>query len=356
MKIMNEEVRINWYRCKVDRRLMSELMRKSDARAFAQVLPQLGLYAVTATLAWLAFRHVSAANWAWSVPLLLLALFVHGTFTRFFGGTACHELSHKTPFRTPFWNDFFLAVYAFLSWFDPVAYRVSHVKHHQVTVHHDLDGEVVLPTGLDWHGVRFVLAALTLNPTYPFRIVWNWICAAAGDPGKSTFFSADWIGRILPKSNAVLRRSHRNWARFMLGGHLALAVLFVATGHWFLIAIITCGGLYCPWLQLLCGGPQHAGLLPDTPDFRLCCRTYTTNRFIGFLYWNMQYHIEHHMFPAVPFYHLPRLHEAIRHDLPPTPRGLWATWKEVGAILKKQRVDPAYAFVPPLPAAGAVAG
>ena len=63
----------------------------------------------------------------------------------------------------------------------------------------------------------------------------------------------------------------------------------------------------------------------------------------------MQYHIEHHMFPAVPFYNLPRLHEAIKHDLPPTPHGLWNTWKEILPLLKKQKEDPTYVFVPKLP-------
>ncbi|MEY3775269.1 MAG: hypothetical protein RLZZ129_2049, partial [Verrucomicrobiota bacterium] len=62
---MNESIKINWYRCKVDKALMSELMRRSDARAFLQVIPQLGLYALTGTLAYLAFLHLTAANWPW---------------------------------------------------------------------------------------------------------------------------------------------------------------------------------------------------------------------------------------------------------------------------------------------------
>ena len=34
----------------------------------------------------------------------------------------------------------------------------------------------------------------------------------------------------------------------------------------------------------------------------------------------MNYHVEHHMFPMVPYHALPRLHELIKHDLPaPTP-------------------------------------
>ena len=107
---MNEKIKINWYRTNVDKAVMSDLMRKSDARAFAQVIPQLALFAVTGMLAFLAYRNINATNWTWAVPLLLAALFAHGTCSCFFGGTACHELCHKTPFKTAFWNEFFTQV------------------------------------------------------------------------------------------------------------------------------------------------------------------------------------------------------------------------------------------------------
>ncbi|MEY2741454.1 MAG: hypothetical protein RL283_1556, partial [Actinomycetota bacterium] len=33
-------------------------------------------------------------------------------------------------------------------------------------------------------------------------------------------------------------------------------------------------------------------------------------------YMNMNYHLEHHMFPSVPFHALPRLHALVRDQLP----------------------------------------
>lgn len=348
---MNEQIRINWYRSKVDKAVMSELMRKSDARAFAQVIPQLLLFALTGTLAYLAFEHVHASNWPRTLPLLLLALFLHGTFASFFGGIAGHELCHKTPFRTQSLNDFFLRIYAFLSWFDPVGYRASHVRHHQVTVHTDEDGEVVLPQGLNWHGVVFIIKELTINPPKLFWLFCNFVAAAHGDVTRhDCFFRAAWLRRIIPESNPGLRREHRRWARVVLFGHLALAALFLLTGHWFLIIIVNLGCQYCSWLVMLCAAPQHVGLSPNVSDFRLCTRTYTCGWLPGFLYWNMQYHLEHHMFPAVPFYNLPRLRRAIEYDLPPATHGLWATWKELLPIMKRQRSDKSYVFVPRLPA------
>jgi fatty acid desaturase len=347
---MNEQIKVNWYRCKVDRAVMSELMRKSDARAFAQIIPQLLLYAATATLAYLAFLEVHASNWPWALPVLLLALFVHATFSRFLFVAPIHELVHKTPFRTQAWNEVFLKIYSFLSWADYVGFRVSHVKHHQATVHADDDGEVVLPQGLDWHGVKFIIARLTCSPIRIFRLFRNWVNAARGRLTIcDEFLGVEWLHRIIPESSTALRRDHRNWARTVLFGHLALAALFIVSGHWFLIIIVNFGCLGCNWFAVICSYPQHVGLAPNVSDFRLCCRTYTCGWLPAFLYWNMQYHVEHHMFPAVPFYNLPKLRQAIEHDLPPAPHGLWATWMEILPIMKRQRQDRDYVFVPRLP-------
>lgn len=347
---MNEPIKINWYRSKVDRVVMSRLVQRNDARAFAQVLLQLGLFVVTGIVSYAIYRHIDAGNWPWMVPLLLVALFAHGTNGSFFGGVACHELCHKTPFTSPFWNTFFLRIYAFLAWFDPLAYRASHVRHHQATTHAEHDGEVVLPLRIDWDSMPFILAHLTFHPL----ALWNqfrfWVALALGDVSRDGFFKAAWLKRVLPESDVKARRERVRWARIVLGGHAALALAFLLTGHGFLIVIVNLGTFYAPWLTLLVGAPQHVGLSPNTPDFRRCCRTFTCSWLPAFFYWNMQYHVEHHMFPAVPFYNLPRLREAIAHDLPPASHGLWATWRDdIIPVLRRQRDDPNYVYVPPIP-------
>jgi len=322
---------------------MSELMRCSDYEGFRQALGHLGLWCVTGTLAYLAFRNVTGANAMWSVPLLLGALFAHGTVGAFLGGTACHELSHKTPFKTKSINDFFLKVFAFLAWWDQVWFRPSHIRHHQVTVHHDYDGEVILPQKFSLRDWQFWLGLFAWNPVNTWTTLRSYCWRSMGRMDN------DWFEFVLPESNEKLRREHRNWARFTLIGHALLAVLFIATGQWILVFIVSLSSQYCGWLGLLCGMPQHFGMSPDVPDHRLSCRTYTCSWLPAFLYWNMQYHVEHHMFPAVPFFNLPKLRRAIEHDLPPAPHGLFATWKEILEIHRAQQTNPNYAFVPELP-------
>ncbi|MEO6845868.1 MAG: fatty acid desaturase [Chthoniobacterales bacterium] len=346
---MNEQIKINWYRCKIDKKIMSELMKSSNARAYLQVIPQLILFAGTTTLGYLAYENVHATNWHWALPLLLLALFVHGTCTSFLGlGGPVHELGHKTPFKTKALNEVFLKVFSFLSWSDYVGFRVSHVKHHQVTVHKDHDGEVELPAELGWGTWKFVLARIFFDPYAIFTHLRGWVYAACGE-FRDWVFPAKWMNKVIPESNTALRAEHRRWARIVVFGQLALAILFIVTGHWFLIVLFTFGVFYSGWLTTLCAAPQHFGMTPNVPDFRLCCRSYTCSWLPAFLYWNMQYHVEHHMFPAVPFYNLSKLRTAIERDLPPVTHGLWATWKQMIPIIELQRKDPTYSFVPKLP-------
>ncbi len=335
--------KIKWYRCQVDPKLMSELMKCSDFHGFRQALGHLGLWAATGILSYTAFCQINATNWFWSVPLLFASLFAHGTVGSLLGGVACHELSHKTPFKTKSINDFFLKVFAFFSWWDQVWFRPSHIRHHQVTVHSDYDGEVVLPQRLSLKDWQFWLGLFAWNPVQTWNTLKIYYRRATGHMDN------DWYEFVVPESDEKLRRDHRNWARFTLLGHALLAAFFIATGHWFLIVIVNLGSQYCGWLSFLTGTPQHFGLSSNVPDHRICCRTYTCSWLPAFLYWNMQYHVEHHMFPAVPFYNLPRLRKAIESDLPPAPHGLLATWKELLEIHRQQQKDPNYAFIPKLP-------
>ncbi len=311
---------IDWYRSEVDPKELSTLMERSDLRGWIQTLAHLGWFFTTATLCYLAFEYLSSDNWPWMLPVLFACLFLHGTMGPFMGLIAIHELQHKTVFKTRGLNNFFEHVYAFISWSDFIWYRYSHAFHHRATCHHDYDGEVVLPLKFNFK-FRFWLAALFWDPRNTWaklKNTWRNATGVVTDP---------WSKHVL--ATPAAQREHRRWARILLLGHAALACIFVATGNWFLIIVFTFGTQYCNWLGFLCGLTQHYGRQSNTADFRENTRTFTCSRIVGFYYWNMQYHTEHHMYPAVPFFNLPKLHHLIRADYPTPPHGLRQTWKEI---------------------------
>jgi fatty acid desaturase len=52
--------------------------------------------------------------------------------------------------------------------------------------------------------------------------------------------------------------------------------------------------------MVMTGHLQHAGLADNVLDHRLNTRTVYMNPLSRYVYWNMNYHVEHHMFPMVP--------------------------------------------------------
>jgi fatty acid desaturase len=43
-------------------------------------------------------------------------------------------------------------------------------------------------------------------------------------------------------------------------------------------------------------------------------RTVRSNRFVSFMMNNLNYHLDHHLFPGVPWYNLPKLHALLREE------------------------------------------
>jgi Na+-transporting NADH:ubiquinone oxidoreductase subunit F len=99
---------------------------------------------------------------------------------------------------------------------------------------------------------------------------------------------------------------------------------------------------YGKWLLVAYGVTQHGGLAEDTLDHRLNSRTVRMNWLHRYLYWNMNFHMEHHMFPTVPFHALPGLHRSIKADLPPVYPGFRAAYREIWGAYQKQKSDPQY--------------
>ena len=97
-------------------------------------------------------------------------------------------------------------------------------------------------------------------------------------------------------------------------------------------------------MPYLCSMPQHFGLHPDSPDWRLSCRTVLLGPVATYLYWHMNYHTEHHMYSAVPFHALPRLHREIAGESPKPNRGMLSAWTEILMIAARLKTDPAYVF------------
>ena len=92
----------------------------------------------------------------------------------------------------------------------------------------------------------------------------------------------------------------------------ATAAVALIWQSWLPILLVVAPRFYGGFFPQFFNITQHAGLKENCQDHRLNCRTFYTNPVFEFLYMKMNYHIEHHMFPMVPFHRLPALHAAIK--------------------------------------------
>jgi MocE subfamily Rieske [2Fe-2S] domain protein len=107
---------------------------------------------------------------------------------------------------------------------------------------------------------------------------------------------------------------------------------------------------YGGWLHQLLGLTQHAGLAENVYDHRENTRTVYINPVFRFLYMNMNYHIEHHSTPMIPYHALPKYHEAIKDQTPTPYPNLWACYKEmIPALIKQATEDPDYRIIRDIP-------
>jgi len=325
---------ITWYRTRLDPKIFKSLHERSDWRGGFQTLSYLGLLMLTGG----AVLYAAGRLPVWEVGLLL---FLHGTFFAF-QINAVHELGHGTVFKTKSLNAFFVRVFAFLGWINFEMFTTSHARHHRYTLHAPDDLEVVLPMKV------MVRHFFVHGFVHPRGIYWALKDTVRIARGK---FRGEWELALFPEGSPA-RSAPVNWARTLLAGHALLIAVSIYFRLWMLPVVTTLGSFYGGWLFFLCNNTQHIGLQDDVPDFRLCSRTITLNPFVQFLYWHMNFHIEHHMYAAVPCYRLGELHRSIKHDLAPCTHGLIATWREVAAIQKIQKTNPGYQFVARLPGVG----
>lgn len=325
---------IDWYRSPLSRELMKLLNTRSNALAMLQTGGYMAILLVTASLAWYSAYH-------WSLWLTIPLIFAHGTCYAF-QMNAVHELGHKSVFRSRGLNSLFEHLFAFLGWINHRMFWTSHLRHHRYTLHPPDDLEVVLPIKLT--RADFLRSAIVNPLGFWWSLKYTWQIAMG-------HFSGEWVLKLYSAEPAdhQKRREAIAWARTILLGHLLIVAVAVWSHWWMLLVLVTFAPFYGGALQFLCNNTQHTGLRDNVPDYRLCCRTIRLNPLVRFLYWQMNYHTEHHMYPGVPCYRLGQLHRAIVSDLPPT-KGLIGAWREIAEIQAKQRVDPDYRYEAPLPA------
>ncbi|MFZ1570022.1 MAG: fatty acid desaturase family protein [Thiolinea sp.] len=307
-----------WYKTEIPRKRMKELMQRSDERATRDTALWLGLMVL--------FAGIGIALWGswWAVPFFLAYGVLYGSG----GDSRWHECSHGTAFKTPWKNEVVYQIACFMMMRNPVTWKWSHSRHHTDTiiVGRDIEISVKRPPNIALTLLAFVGVIDVYNAMKTMLI---------NDVGRMRAEDKDYV----PESEwPKVYKVARIWTA-IYAATIATSLMFAS---WLPLVLIGLPRIYGAWHHVLTGIIQHAGLAEDTLDHRLNSRTCYMNPVSQFIYWNMNYHLEHHMFPMVPYHMLPALHEEMKQDCPAPYPNMLAAYQEIIPTLKRQLTDPTY--------------
>jgi fatty acid desaturase len=203
-----------------------------------------------------------------------------------------HEAVHGNLFRRRTldrWAGFFLGAPALLSC---AAYRANHLLHHR----HNR-------TALD----PDEFTNLSRNPAVLSAAFYAW--PLLGMPAY-----------LFHVPIHALRRGTRTQRRQIALELCLLAGLYAAV-VFSAVRLGRLGALLDVWIYPMAaasllgavrGWAEHTMTLPGHPLTQT--RTVTSNALVSFFMCNLNYHLEHHLYPGVPWYNLPQLHRLLEED------------------------------------------
>jgi fatty acid desaturase len=224
-----------------------------------------------------------------------------------------HDGIHKRLSRTLWVNDWLARlVAAFPVLISLAKWRFIHLYHHQYTqTTDDPDRAIYARYPLTWAKAKHLLlrdaCGRNVIPTLKYFLDLPFVTAA---------FNRRFLGEARAAQYAQLADSRAFaicWLVVLSGGlwagGLRFVVLFVL--YWLVP--------YCTFTQVffrIRGAIEH-GSVPDPQHPYRQTRTYDIHPVLAFFFAPKQvnYHLEHHLYPSVPFFQLPRLHDLLRQTV-----------------------------------------
>ena len=311
----------NWYKPEIDKKELKILSKRKNWPALLHFLiyfSSLFIMGYSAYLTW--------GTW-WS----LLFFFIYGTIYSY-SVANWHETAHRTGFKSRRLNEIFYHISSFMCDFEGFRWRWSHTFHHSCTLQtkNDYDHEIQVsrPTDL----IAFFLNYIPFTDLlFPHRLIkYEVIKHAFG------FFTP-----VVDISAPANEKKKILWNSRL---YVFIWVVIIALSLYYKtilpILYIILPTYYGKPLWFLVNVTQHLGAALDTTDHRESTYSLKINPVFSFLYWHMEYHLEHHMFPTIPSYNLKKLQKLIKDQVPKPFPSLFAFYKEVLPVVIKQATDP----------------
>ena len=249
--------------------------------------------------------------------LLILLVWINGFIYSFLGTTgATHEFYHGTVFTSKKLNKFFYQLMCFLSYTNPVKFEVTHSLHHRC-YRSALDSEGYSNSHAGLNVLDYMnLWLIDLPKIFKItRSIYPTLLSSISSPNLRTL-----LGESSGNCESFIRTS-----QYHIIGHFCLVMVFILCGKPLFILFVTIAPFVCTFPSRYLASLQHIDY-DSVPSKDLLETTLSCNipLILSLLYWNMNFHLEHHLSPAVPFYNLKKfsffLKNSSHHTISSNPR------------------------------------
>lgn len=272
-----------------------------------------------AMLAATGYGVFTSTGTAWIYPAFL----AYATVLTVPSYAVSHESAHGTFVKTKWLNRAICWIMSLIYFEDPVHRYNAHMRHHNFTWINDYDAQMPYTT-----------------PMY-FR---HWLLEISGlgqlwYDGKYLILNAvghhdTFIHSFTPERDLPRQRRAAQFAMLVYAGVTVVTWLLDGWGVLLMYIVLPriVGGFAMQAFTIV----QHAEMAEDQHDIRKSCRSFNTTWLGRFLYCHINYHIEHHLYPKVPFHALPALQKALGDQLPHPTNGLFtANLGVLAAVLRR---------------------
>ena len=295
----------------LDRKVLKRIAARSDRPGLVYLAKWMLSLALTGALVWVSLGTI----WAWP------AMFVHGVFLAVPSYALSHETAHGTAFRSLWLNESVLWVTSLLYMEEPLHRRYTHTNHHTHTWHVGKDSQMPFDTPMGFGGWLTEITGFGL-----LRFHVQVFLHLATKRYTDTMRTAAPV-REFP---AMTRN-----ARVMLAIYALIAAAPFA-GIWWPIWLLVVPRVLGAPVMLLFTLVQHVELQENSPSILDSTRSFRGSWLASFLYMNMNNHVEHHLYPQVPFHALPDLARAVEAQVPaPDPGFLRTNWEVFVVTLRR---------------------
>ncbi len=262
----------DWYCSPVPKDQLRKLLERKDGPAIRDCLIYFGLIVIAG--------YATFALWgsAWA----LIPMMIYGVLWASASDARWHESSHGTAFKTDWLNNLLYEVASFMVLRESVPWRWSHTRHHSDTIIVGRDPEIAIPPS---SLMSMLLKCINFKAFRRYLVNIGLHCVGRVDAEEATFIPESEYAKVFLR------------ARIYVAIYAVIFAFCIYYQTWLPLVFVLGPNLYGAWLMPIYGWTQHAALAENVLDHRLNCRTIKLNIVHRFLYWNMNYHLEHHMFP-----------------------------------------------------------